>query len=663
MSDEPLAITTDEHTGRTGMQIVATLLGGVLLLTALLARFLWPQPFYAGLIAMMAAALLATPLVIQSFKGLAAGKTMMNELAALGVLAAFAAGAVGGGADAVGYYLTAGTVSFFVLLANLIERRSALGARMSIESLIRLTPTHAAKITSDGNEVKVEAKDLVPGDIVRVRPGDNIPGDGRVVAGRSSVNQATITGESLPVDKDVGTDVFGGTINLTGALDIEITKVGADTTLGRVQELILQAEHSRSPIMRLIDRYAAWYTPTIIMVAGIVLIFTRNINHALTILIIAVPSAIVLSTPAAMVAALSAAARLGVLIKNITDLETACGLTAIVFDKTGTLTTGELSVTRLQPADGVEGGQLLAAAAAAEQSSRHPVARAVVEVARRARLTLADAAEFEEFAGHGVRAVIDGDEVLVGRQNWLAERGVDVSSLDVTDAEGLSLLVVTRAGRLLGWIGLEDKTRADAADALDALRDIGLQQLVMVTGDRWSVAKRVAAEIHCTDVQAEVLPDQKLKIVNDLKAAGHWVAVVGDGVNDAPALAAGDISIAMGAAGSDVAIHSASIALMNNNLNRIPFLVLLSRQAVRVSRQNLAFSVSLIILVICALPFVAIHPIEAVLLHVFSSLVVLFNSARLVREGEDLDRAPAAAENFNSESDADAIAAQPVPVT
>jgi len=343
--------------------------------------------------------------------------------------------------------------------------------------------------------------------------------------------------------------------------------------------------------------------------------------------------------PTAMVAALSAAARLGVLVKNVTDLETARRLTAVVLDKTGTLTTGELSVTRLRPAEGVDPAHLLASAAAVEQHSRHPVARAVMEVARRARIEPGKVEGFEESAGQGARARVDGAEVLVGRRAWLERQGVEVGKIETQDAEGLSLLYVGRAGKALGWVGFEDRTRPEAARALDALRELGLKDLIMVTGDRLAVAKRVAAEMHCTALRAEVLPGQKLDLVEDLKRQGHTVVVVGDGVNDAPALAAGHISIAMGAAGSDVAIHSASIALMNNNLDRIPFLVRLSRRMMRVVRQNLAFALAFVVVVepLAALGLIA--PILAALLHVAGSLFVILNSARLVREGEELEGA------------------------
>jgi Cd2+/Zn2+-exporting ATPase len=640
MAHEPTRSVVTEETQRAATQIVITLVGGVLLVNSILARWIFEHSFYAATLAVSAAIFLGIPLVVQAVKDLIDGRTRMNELVALAFLAALAQGTAGHMSDAsdpVGQYQVAAAIAFFMLLSTLIENRTALGARASIESLIRITPTRAFRIGTDGTEQEVEAKDLQPGDVVRVRPGDNIPGDGIVLSGASTVNQATITGESLPVDKAENDEVFGGTINMTGALEVRITKAGTDTTLGRVQDLILRAELSRIPLARLVDQYAKWYTPTVLMLAGVVLFFTRNLDTAIGVLVAACPYALVLATPTAMVAALSAAARLGVLIKNVIDLETARNLTAIVFDKTGTLTTGTLSVTRLGPAPGVDGAELLRTAAQAEQNSRHPVARAVIEVARRARVDLGHVTDFEEVSGRGVRAVTDGTEILVGRASWMEERGICLTGLTTEDAEGLSLLYVCRGGKPLGWIGLEDKTRPEAAKAMDHLRELGIKQLIMVTGDRASVAKRVAAEMHCTDLRAEVLPAQKLELVNELKQRGHLVCVVGDGVNDAPALAAGHISVAMGAAGSDVAIHSARIALMNDRLNRIPFLIRLSRRTMRVLGQNLGFGILFIVLLELAIILGWVGALGAAFLQMVGSIVVVFNSARLVREGEDLE--------------------------
>jgi len=642
MSHYDIKSAVQKETGRASALLVATLLGGVLIICSFIAEPMFASSLrdahgsehnpYAQILALVGAVLLGFPLVAHAVSSIVRGEMHMDELVALAIVAAIA----------LGEFQEAGIIAFFMIISNLIETRTALGARAAVESLLRLTPERAHVIHEDGTEVEIESKQLKPGDIVRVRPGDNIPADGEVVRGESTINQANITGESLPVDRALGEEVFGGTTNLTGTLDIRVTKAGSDTTLGRVQSLIQEAERTRLPVMRLIDRYAGWYTPTIVMLAAIVWYFTPDktlaMQKAITMLIVACPCAIVLAMPTAIVAALSCAARLGILIKNVIHLQTAREISAVVLDKTGTLTTGELSVTQLKPFEGVSGAELLLAAASVEQFSKHPVARAVVDVARKAKIKLADATAFSEVMGRGVSAGVEGSTVRVGRKSWLAEQGVDMSPANdpaYQEPEGVSVLHVTRGNRLLGWIGLEDKTRTDARAALDELRREGIRQVTMVTGDKLSVARRVAAEMGCSEVHAEVLPAQKLAIVDGLKKRGHRVMVVGDGVNDAPALAAGNMGIAMGAAGSDVAINSASIALMNNELNRLPFLIRLSRTTMRVVWQNLVFGLLFILVTQTLAIWGGLTPIWAAILHTIATAAVIFNSARLVRFGEE----------------------------
>ena len=630
-------LSVKSETWRATAKLVATMLGGVLVLASFVAGWLFQSPdgglsgaFYRDLLAAIGALLLALPLWWHALKALLTGEFHMDELVALAILAAMVKHE----------YQTAGVVAFFLLISILIETRTALGARAAIEGLIRLTPTKARRLRDDGTEEPVDAHALRPGDVVLVLPGDNVPADGRIIDGHSTLNEANITGESLPAEKAVGDEVFGGTSNVTGALRIQVTKVGHDTTLGRVQDLILEAERTKIPLMRLIDQYASWYTPVTLMIAGVVWFFTRDLNKTIALLVIACPCALILATPTAIVAALSAAARLGVYIKDVTNLEWARRLTAVVLDKTGTLTTGELAVTRLMPAPGVDAAELLRTAASVERLSRHPVARAIVATAEKARVPLTDATGFEEVSGKGVRAQLNGDAVQIGRRTWIAEAGADLSFLKdekYQEPEGLSTLYVTRGNRVLGWIGLEDRTRPEARQALDELRDLGIRDLIMVTGDRWSVARRVAAEMGCSDVQAEVLPQDKLALVDALQKKGHTVAVVGDGVNDAPALAAGNLGIAMGAAGSDVAMNSASVALMSSDLRRVPFLVSLSRATTRVIWQNLVFGVSFILVVEIAIVFGNVHPMLAAFLHTASSALVVFNSARMVRFGEHIE--------------------------
>jgi Cd2+/Zn2+-exporting ATPase len=623
-----------EHTHgkqvRVSMALLATLAGGVLLINSGLARFIYGKGSdHTQFLAMAAALLLGAPIVWHAIKSLIKRQMHMDELVALAILAAFA----------VGDYVEAGVVAFFMLLSELIESRTALGARASIESLIKLTPTKANQIEADGSEKEVKVSSLRTGNCVRVRPGDNIPADGDIIKGLSSVNEATITGESLPVDKVPGMKVFAGTNNLTGVLDITVTKAGKDTTLGKVQSLIIQAEQTKIPIMRIIDQYVKWYTPTILMVAGIVLFFTDDINRAITILVVSCPCALILATPTAMVAAISASARLGVLIKNIADLEVAGKITALVFDKTGTVTTGRLYVTKLTPAKNVEPADLLSVAASAEQMSKHPAARALHNVAKEANLTLPEATNFKETPGKGVTATVDAARIVVGRDTFLRENKIDVRGVpdpDLHEEQGFSTLYVAKDDKCIGWIGLQDKTRPEAHDAVRQLLEMGVKRATMLTGDRDEVANRVAAELGCTDFKAHCLPQDKLAIVEQLKTDGHTVAVVGDGINDAPALAAGDLGIAMGAAGSDVAINSASIALMSDDLTRLPFLVRLSRKTRAVIRLNLGFGIVFIILGDAAAAAGWLSATYAAFLHFIGSLVVVFNSARLVRHGEEL---------------------------
>lgn len=616
---------------RVSLALLGTLAGGVLLLNSGVAPIFYGSGSeVARLCAMIGAILLGGPVVWHAIRCMVRGDMHMDELVALAIIAAFA----------TGQYATAGSVAFIMLLGELMETRTALGARASIESLIKLTPKVANLVRADGSETEVKVSSLKPGDVVRIRPGDNIPADGDIQTGISSVNEATITGESLPVDKVPGMQVFAGTTNLTGGLDITVTKAGKDTTLGKVQSLIMAAEKTQIPIMRIIDTHIKWYIPTILMVAGIAWFFTKDINRSISALVISCPCALILATPTAMVASLSAAARLGILIKNVSLLEMACKITAVVFDKTGTLTTGQLFVTKLEPAAGVEPGEMLSLAASAEHMSRHPAARALMNLAKEANVTLPESSDFQESPGKGVTATVNSVRVMVGRDTFLKENGIDLSNItdpSLHEEQGFSTLYLAKGSKCIGWIGLQDKTRPQAQQAVSELLSMGIKRVTMLTGDRSEVANRVSAELGCSDYKAECLPQDKLAVVEKIKQDGHVVAVVGDGINDAPALAAGDLGIAMGAAGSDVAINSASIVLMSDDLRRLPFLFELSRKTRSVINQNLLFGVLFIVLGVAAAVAGWLPIILAAILHFGGSVIVIFNSARLVRSGEELE--------------------------
>ncbi len=580
--------------------------------------------------ALIGACILGGPIIVTAFKDLRRGLLGINELVAIAVLAAFAS------SD----YQTAGIVAFFMLMGEIIETRTAAGARASIESLIRLTPTKARRLLPDGREEEVPAQELRVGDVIRVRPGDNVPADGTILTGQGSFNQATITGESLPVDKGPEDQVFAGTQNLTGAMEVRVTRAGQDTTLGRVRDLILAAEKTKLPLTRIVDQYMVYHTPLVLVIGALVWAFSHDLNRMIAVLVVSCPCAFILASPSALVAALSAAARLGILIKNVADLESAARINAFIFDKTGTLTTGKLAVSRLAPVGDTKPAELLRLAASAEQFSNHPTAKALALLAEEAGVPLVEPKDFAEAAGRGIKARVNDTEVVIGRAQWLADNGVRedlMQAVDLNETEGFSLVFVASAGRYVGWIGLKDETRKEAHDSLAGLQQSGVRRVAMVSGDRQPVAARVAREIGCEEVMAECLPQNKVDFVRQMKSKGYRVAVVGDGVNDAPALAAGDIGIAMGAAGSEVAIHSATIALMNNDLRRLPFLVRLSRSTRAVINQNLLFGVLFIIGGWTFTAFGYITTIVAAILYNLGSLVVVFNSARLVRQGEELE--------------------------
>ncbi len=641
----PNAAAKDQGQGRIDTQIVAVLAGCVLLIVAVIARFTWDNQDYAEYVAMLSALLLGVPIVFGAAKSLWTGRcshddgscahdhdhdhggSHMEELVALAIIASFV----------LGEYLECAAVAFFMLIASLIEHRTAVGALRDIEALVKITPTKAMRLGNDGQESEVPASQLTPGDRVVVRPGDNIPADGRVVSGQSTVNQANITGESVPVEKAIDDEVFAGTINESGRMEVEVTRAGEDSTLGKVQSLILQAAQTRPAVVRELSKYTAYYTPVVLMLAFVIWFFTEDARSAISLLLIACPCALILCAPTAIVAALSSASRLGVYVKSVADLEVVRRVTAFVFDKTGTLTTGRLTVTRMKPVDGVDGAELLKLTASAEQNSKHPVAKAVMAIANKAKVSPLHVEHFEEVAGRGVEARTSEGTILVGREAFLAERGVNLSVLDTAGTEGSSLLFVAKDGRAIGWVALADTLRHGSAQAIGDLAELGVKQRVMITGDRKGPAERIAQQLHLTGYTAEALPGDKLTLVEQLKNAGHTVAVIGDGVNDGPALAAGHVSLAMGAAGSDVAVDAASIALMNNELNRLPFLVRLSRRTVNVIRQNLVFTGLYIVFMLVLLGLGWLTPMWAAIGHGISSIVVIFNSARLVREGEDVE--------------------------
>lgn len=608
--------------------------GTMLLATGGLTYLLRPgQEEVAAFLNLVGMLVLGGPIFWDAVTGLLASrgpyggfKFYMDQFVALALLACFAAGE----------YVTGGVVALVLVVGHLLEERSILGVQQAVNSLLHLSKTTARRIEpATGEEIETDAEALTTGDRVRVRPGDLIPADGVVLSGSSTADQASVTGESLPVDLIPGTRVFAGTQNLTGALEVEVERAGERSLIGRVGQIVLEAQQTRAPIIRLTEEYAAYYTPLILLIAAFVLFYTGDMMRAIAVIIVSIPCAFVLAGPATMVAALAAASRLGILVKSVRFFETATDIDAVVFDKTGTLTHGRLHVARMFTHGSHRREEALALAAAAEANSTHPVARAVVTAAAKERVPVSAASDVTEDPGQGVRATVEGKAMLVGRRHWVEAQNDFGGDFGPANTSGASELVVAVDGQPAATLLLADNLRDEARSIGARLGEVGIQRFTMLTGDNQQVADTIAAEVGFTDVAAQCLPEDKLKRVHAIKAEGHRVAVVGDGINDAPALAAGDLSVAMGAAGSDIAIQTADIALMNNDLHRLPALFRLSREAIRVINQNLLVGLVFVLISIVAAALGLIGPIAAAVLHETSAFFVIFNSARLLRFEED----------------------------
>jgi Cd2+/Zn2+-exporting ATPase len=611
----------------TGMKwrLTLVLLGGVCLILSGILRWLRPsQADLAVTWSMLGAIVTALPIfrdALLGFRSKAFANTefYMNQFITLAVIACFV----------TQQYVVGGVVAIILLVGHILEDRSMLGTNEAINSLLHLSRVSARRVRN-GVEEEVDAESLVEDEMVRVRPGDTMPADGLVLSGFSTVNQATITGESLPVEVEAGANVFAGTSNLTGLIEVKVTKTGTQTVLGRVKEIVEEAQQTRAPIVRLTEEYARYYMPLILLIAGFVLFFTKDVQRAISVIVVSIPCTFVLAGPSAMVAALAAASRMGILVKSVRFFEVANDIDTVVFDKTGTLTTGELRVAAIAPHDGMAENELLALVAAVEQHSTHPIARAVVLAAQDRQLEIAGAEDVQEEHGHGLLARVGQLDVVVGRGTWLKAQAIEIPTKDKS-FDDLSALHIGVNRKLAGIIYLSDTVRAEAKGVSADLREGGVDHLMMLTGDRRTVAESIAEHVGMTEFEADCLPEQKQEAVHKLKTDGRKVMVVGDGVNDAPALAAGDLSVAMGALGSDVAIQTADIALMASDLRRVPHFLALSDKTLRIINQNMLCGFVFIAFAIVLSGVGLIPPIAAAFIHEFGAFFVIFNSARLLR--------------------------------
>jgi Zn2+/Cd2+-exporting ATPase len=573
--------------------------------------------------------------VFPARRALAAVRTRALDINALMLVAVV-------GAMVLGEWAEAATVVFLFAIAQWLESRSMERARDAIRALMDLTPAEA-RIRHGDHEEMVAIDRVAIGTTIVVRPGEKIALDGTVAHGRSDVNQAPITGESLPIDKAPGDDVFAGTINGHGALEVVVTRKGSDTTLARIIHLVESAQAQRAPAQQFIDRFARWYTPGVIVLSLAVAIIPPLVvgsasewfYRALVLLVVSCPCALVISTPVSIVSALAGAARRGVLIKGGLHLERLATIRAMAFDKTGTLTRGKLSVSRLAPVPGVSDDALLATAARVERRSEHPIAAAIVEAARTRGLACEAASETRALPGLGAEGIADGDTIVCGNPRLFAEHGLLTPAVqalaDDVAATGASVVLVSRNADVLGAIGVADHPREVAADAIDLLHRQGIRPIVMLTGDQPAPAHTVATALGIDDVRAGLLPHEKVAAVEELRRQYGAIAMVGDGVNDAPALAAADVGIAMGAVGSDAALETADVALMTDELPRLAYAIRLSRATVRNIRANIVISLALkaVFLALAVGGFATLW--MAVIADTGTSLIVVANAVRLLR--------------------------------
>jgi Cd2+/Zn2+-exporting ATPase len=548
------------------------------------------------------------------------------------------------GAIGIGEWIEAATVAFLFALSLMLESWSVGRARRAVAALMELSPDKARVVDDQGREREVSPRDVAVGSHIVVRPGERIPLDGRIAAGASHVNQAPITGESVPVEKAVGDEVFAGTINGDGALDITTTKPASETTLARIISLVSDAQSRRAPVEQWVDKFARLYTPLVVGLAVLIAVvppllfdgaWSAWFYQALVLLVIACPCALVISTPVSIVCGLARAARAGVLIKGGVYLELPANIRAFAFDKTGTLTEGHPKVEKVITLAGQDEEELLRLAASVEARSEHLLGRAIVEAAEERQLPLMPISDFHALQGRGAEALVDGERVWVSSPRHLAERlptrkeeiGQEITRLQ---QEGSTVVALGRGEEVLGLIALVDRVREDSRAALADLHAAGVKTTVLLTGDNTATARRIANSIGIDDVRAELLPEHKVDAVEELLQQHGQVAMIGDGINDAPALARASLGIAMGAAGTDAALETADIALMSDDLSRLPWLVRHSRRTLAIIHQNIAFSL-VIKAVFVVLAFFGVATLwAAIAADMGTSLLVTLNAMRLL---------------------------------
>lgn len=610
---------------RTKTKNILTMVSGGLLLIALIAFLFQLETVVQDIILIVASIIAGVPIAIKAFQALRLKAFSIDLLVTIAVV----------GAMIIGEYTEAAVVSFLFLFGDYLEGRTLRKTRASLKSLMDMAPLEAT-ILKDGMRVTIPADRVKVGDHVIVQPGGRIPVDGKVISGHSLINEAAITGESVPVSKREGDQVFSSTISDNGYLEIIAEKVGDDTTFSKIIELVEDAQEAKAKTQKFMERFATYYTPGIIVLSVLVGLFTQNVLLALTFLVIACPGALVISVPVSIVAGIGNGAKNGILIKGGDKMENLAKVNALVFDKTGTLTKGKPEVTDIK-AFGMPEEELLKLTAEVEVTSEHHLGKTIVKKAEEKELGLVHKpSDVEIIKGHGLRAILDEDSVYVGNISGAKKFGIEINS----DAEnymlqqqqkGNTAVLVARNKEIIGVISIADQIRDEAPLAMRHLQESGIDHLVMLTGDNQKVAEKVGGQLGINEIYAELLPEDKVEKVKELKRKGRNIAMVGDGINDAPAIATADVGIAMGGTATDVTMQTADIILMSDKIDKLPYAIELAKATTRNLKQNTTFALITVALLLVGVLMGDIHLASGMLIHEVSVLLVILNALRLVR--------------------------------
>ena len=534
----------------------------------------------------------------------------------------------------IGELFAAGEVAWIMALGALLEDWTVERAKKGLKNLIDLTPQTARRVSDDGSETIVSIEEVSLEDRLRILPGEVIPVDGEIVEGTSSIDQSIMTGESLPIDKSIGDDVYCGTMNLYGAIDISATSLGENSSLQKLIDLVKEADNNQAPTQRIADKWATWLVPIALAIAIAAWLVTGDIVRGVTVLVVFCPCALILATPTAIMGAIGQATKHGVLIKSGEALEKLGGLNTIAFDKTGTLTYGNLAVSDVISLDeDYTSEDVLLMTASAEKRSEHPLAKAIIENVENKSIKIEEAHDFEMIPGKGIKASNSYGEIVCGNQKYLSELNIEESenlqsTLDTLRYEGKASIIVGLNGRTVGVIGLSDMIREDAGDMIEALHKLDTET-ILLTGDHKETADYFASKVGIKDVRGELLPEDKLTAIEDIKKSGRQVCMIGDGVNDAPALKASDVSVAMGTMGSDVAIDAADVALLGDDIGKIPYLKRLSNSTLFTIRFNIALSMLINAVAIICSVLGLLNPVTGAIVHNAGSCLVVLNAALL----------------------------------